>query len=441
MNYNKFLTVGLLFLKDRKFKNVILWITYAVLLLFVMLNFNTVWAIGVNLFRVMTPFIYGFLLAYILNFIMAFFEKRVFRKIGAKDYRMRSVKKMLSLVCTYAVAFGVVTFLAAILVPQVFSSFESLYINIQRNLQSYLNGAEDILHNVLDFLNSTFGLNFITENQLNSFLEGILALFIGNDVKSISKEILNAVFPAAVNTASNLYNWFIAIIVSVYFLSCKEKLCAQVKAISYAYMPDKMLRKSIEIVNISNNMCGRFLVGKIVDSIIIGLLCFTGMTIFRFEYALLISVIVGFTNIIPVFGPFIGAIPSAFLLLLVDPLQCLWFVVFIIVLQQLDGNVIGPKILGNQIGVSGFWIMFSVLLGGGLFGVPGMILGVPVFAVIYDLLGKNVRNRLKLKVVNRGREDKKHESNYIGTLEIKKIDIDIDQDALSVDGNNTEIND
>lgn len=402
--------MGLFFLKDRKFKNVILWITYAVLLLFLMLNFNTVWGIGVNLFRIMTPFIYGFLLAYVLNFMMLFLEKRVFHRIGEKDYRMRSVRKALSLVCTYAVAFGLVTFLVAILVPQVFTSFENLYTNIQKNLQSYLDGAEDILKNVLDFMNNTFGLNFITENQLNKFLESILAVFIGNDVESISKEILNAVFPAAINTASNLYNWFIAIIVSVYFLSCKEKLCAQVKAISYAYMPDKMLHKSIEIVNISNNMCGRFLVGKIVDSIIIGILCFVGMTIFRFEYALLISVIVGFTNVIPVFGPFIGAIPSAFLLLLVDPIQCLWFVVFIIVLQQLDGNVIGPRILGNQIGVSGFWIMFSVLLGGGLFGVPGMILGVPVFAVIYDLLGKNVRTRLKLKVVNRGRDDKPAEN-------------------------------
>ena len=173
-------------------------------------------------------------------------------------------------------------------------------------------------------------------------------------------------------------------------------------------MPKRALNKAIEIVNVSNNMCGRFLIGKLVDSIIIGILCFIGMSIFRFEYAPLISVIVGFTNIIPVFGPFIGAIPSAFLLLLIDPIQCLWFVVFIIVLQQLDGNVIGPKILGNQIGVSGFWIMFSVLVGGGLFGVSGMVLGVPVFAVIYDLLGKNVKTRLKYKVVNHGLESEEN---------------------------------
>ena len=387
-------------MKDNKFKNVILWITYAVLLLFVMLNFKTVWDIILKFFSIMTPFIYGFLLAYILNFLMLFFEKRVFFKIEEKNRRLKSLNKTLSLICTYIVAFGIVTFLVAILVPQVSKSFESLY----QNMQGYLNGAEETLNEVLEFFDNTFGLNLISENQLNKFIERMVSLFTGSDMQNFYKNILNAIFPAAINTASNIYNWFIAIIVSVYFLACKEKLCAQVKAVSYAYMPKRALNKVIEIVNVSNNMCGRFLIGKLVDSIIIGILCFIGMSIFRFEYAPLISVIVGFTNIIPVFGPFIGAIPSAFLLLLIDPIQCLWFVVFIVVLQQLDGNVIGPKILGNQIGVSGFWIMFSVLVGGGLFGVSGMVLGVPVFAVIYDLLGKNVKTRLKYKVVNHGLE-------------------------------------
>lgn len=387
-------------MKDKKFKEVILWITYALALLFILLNFKTVWNIILKFFAIMTPFIYGFLLAYVLNFLMMFFEKKVFFKIEEKNRRLRRLNKTLSLICTYIVAFGIVTFLVAILVPQVTKSFESLY----SNMQGYLTGAEETLNRVLEFFDKTFGLNLITENQLNSFIQKAISLFTGKDVENIYKGILDAIFPAAINTASNIYNWFIAIIVSVYFLACKEKLCAQVKAIAYAYFPNKVLRKSIEIVNVSNNMCGRFLIGKLVDSVIIGVLCFIGMSIFRFEYAPLISVIVGFTNIIPVFGPFIGAIPSAFLLLLIDPIQCLWFVVFIIVLQQLDGNVIGPKILGNRIGVSGFWIMFSVLVGGGLFGVSGMVLGVPVFAVIYDLLGKNVKTRLKYKVVNHGLE-------------------------------------
>lgn len=400
-------------MKDKKFKDVILWITYALLLLFVLLNFKTVWDIVLKFFAIMTPFIYGFLLAYILNFLMMFFEKKVFFKIEEKNRKLRSLNKTLSIACTYIVAFGIVTFLVAILVPQVTKSFESLY----SNMQSYLTGAEETLNRVLEFFDKTFGLNLITENQLNSFIQKAISLFTGKDVENIYKGILDAIFPAAINTASNIYNWFIAIIVSVYFLACKEKLCAQVKAMSYAYLPKKALHKTIEIVNVSNNMCGRFLIGKLVDSVIIGVLCFIGMSIFRFEYAPLISVIVGFTNIIPVFGPFIGAIPSAFLLLLVDPIQCLWFVVFIIVLQQLDGNVIGPKILGNQIGVSGFWIMFSVLVGGGLFGVPGMILGVPVFAVIYDLLGKNVRTRLKYRIVNHGLDN---ENNKTETEDIEK---------------------
>lgn len=397
----------LLQLKDKKFKNVILWITYAVLLLFIMLNFGTVWAIATKLFSIMTPFIYGFLLAYILNFIMVFFQSKVFCKIGEKNRSLRGLQKSVSLICTYLVAFGIVTFLVAILAPQVSKSFESLYLN----MKDYLKGAEETLNEVLKFLDNTFGLNLISENQINKFIENVVSLFTGSDIKGFYKQIFDMIFPAAISTASNIYNWFIAIIVSVYFLACKERLCKQIKAISYAYMPEKVLRKSIEIVNVSNNMCGRFLIGKIVDSIIIGILCFIGMSIFRFEYAPLISVIVGFTNVIPVFGPFIGAIPSAFLLLLVDPVQCFWFVIFIIVLQQLDGNVIGPKILGNQIGISGFWIMFSVLVGGGLFGVPGMILGVPVFAVIYDLLGKNVKYRLKNMVVNRGLEKESQDKN------------------------------
>lgn len=394
-------------MKDKKFKNVILWITYAVLLLFIMLNFGTVWGIASKLFFIMTPFIYGFLLAYILNFIMVFFQSKIFYKIGEKNRSLKGLQKSVSLICTYLVAFGIVTFLVAILAPQVSKSFESLYLN----MKDYLKGAEETLNEVLEFLDNTFGLNLISENQVNKFIENVVSLFTGSDIKGFYKQVFDTVFPAAVSTASNIYNWFIAIIVSVYFLACKERLCKQIKAISYAYMPEKVLRKSIEIVNVSNNMCGRFLIGKIVDSIIIGILCFIGMSIFRFEYAPLISVIVGFTNVIPVFGPFIGAIPSAFLLLLVDPVQCLWFVVFIIVLQQLDGNVIGPKILGNQIGISGFWIMFSVLVGGGLFGVPGMILGVPVFAVIYDLLGKNVKLRLKNMVVNRGLEKESQDKN------------------------------
>ena len=180
-------------------------------------------------------------------------------------------------------------------------------------------------------------------------------------------------------------------------LATKDKLCRQTKAVVVAFLPLKSSRKVLQVTDLCNKKCGKFIIGKIIDSFIIGLICFMGTSIFKFDYSLLISVVVGVTNVIPFFGPFIGAIPCAFLLLLIDPMQSFWFVVFIIVLQQFDGNILGPKILGDTVGISGFWILFSVIVGGGFFGVPGMLLGVPVFAVIYTLIDDSVTKRLKEK--------------------------------------------
>ena len=150
----------------------------------------------------------------------------------------------------------------------------------------------------------------------------------------------------------------------------------------------------------SHNVFGKFIVGKIIDSLIIGILCFIGTSILAIPYALLISVVVGITNIIPFFGPFLGAIPSIFILIVIDPVKALWFAIFILILQQIDGNIIGPKILGNSVGISGIFIMFSVIIGGGLFGVPGMILGVPVFVVIYNIIGNAINKRANEKLSN-----------------------------------------
>ena len=146
-----------------------------------------------------------------------------------------------------------------------------------------------------------------------------------------------------------------------------------------------------------NTKCGKFIIGKIIDSSIIGIMCFIGMSIFRFDYPLLISVIIGVSNLIPFFGPFIGGIPSVVLLLLINPMEALWFTIFLFVLQQFDGNILGPKILGESVGISGFWIMVSVIVGGGLFGIVGMILGVPFFAAIFMLITEVVEWRMKAK--------------------------------------------
>ncbi|WP_346873677.1 AI-2E family transporter [Clostridium sp. UBA5988] len=190
---------------------------------------------------------------------------------------------------------------------------------------------------------------------------------------------------------------FIATIISIYLLAGKEKFFAQIKKFLYAMLPEKPVKYVIELTRSSHKTFIGFLGGKLLDSLIIGVICFVGMKIFKMPYPLLVSFIIGITNIVPVFGPFIGAVPSVIIIFITSPIKALWFILFILVLQQFDGNILGPKILGNSTGLTAFWVMFAILLGNGLFGVVGMILGVPTFAVIYSIIVSVINNALKEK--------------------------------------------
>ena len=199
------------------------------------------------------------------------------------------------------------------------------------------------------------------------------------------------------NVVRAIFNVIIGFIVSVYVLMTKEKFIGQAKKIIYAIFRPRYGNVVMEVGRKADEVFGGFFIGKIIDSMIIGVLCFFGLTLLKMPYILLISVIVGVTNVIPFFGPYIGAIPSAVLILLNDPIKGLYFLIFILVLQQLDGNVIGPKILGNSTGLSAFWVVFSILLGGGLFGFVGMIMGVPTFAVVYYIITMLINHLLEKK--------------------------------------------
>ena len=192
-------------------------------------------------------------------------------------------------------------------------------------------------------------------------------------------------------------NFFIGVVICVYFLNSKEYFAAQSKKLILVLFKEKRSEKLLTLARFTNLQFGKFINGKLIDSLIVGILCFIFMKIFGWHYALLISCIIGITNIIPFFGPFIGAIPSALLLAVVDPKEALYFCIFILILQQVDGNIIGPKILGETTGLSSFWVMFAILVGGGLFGFVGMILGIPIFAVIYAYLSKGVNKKLAEK--------------------------------------------
>ena len=233
----------------------------------------------------------------------------------------------------------------------------------------------------------------------NLLEQGSAALqnWIKQDLLTKVNEVMSNLTVGVINFVSEILSFLIGLIVSIYILFSKETFSAQSKKIVYAVFRTDHANMILHLTKKSNEIFGGFIIGKIIDSLIIGVLCFFGLTILKMPYILLISVIVGVTNVIPFFGPYIGAIPSTILILLNNPIKGVYFLIFILVLQQLDGNVIGPKILGNSTGLSAFWVVFSILIGGGLFGFVGMIMGVPTFAVIYYIITMLINHLLEKK--------------------------------------------
>ncbi len=381
-------------MKDKRLKRGLAYIAFAALLYFIIKNFNYAILIIESVFSVLTPFIYGFLIAYILKFPYNFFLDKVYKGIGKKNPKFIGIKRPLSVISTYVSAILVIVFLMLIIVPSLADSFSEL----SKSLPAYARSFEVALNQFVDWVNSTFNLKINLSNGIIEILHQFTGIFTGGDLGKTVNELASKIFPQVIVVAKNVYtgayNWIIGIVASIYFLSCKDTLCRQVRKITTAYAPKKHQEKIFEVTRMSNEVCGNFIIGRVIDSLIMGILCYIVLTVFRFDYALLISVIVGVTNVIPFFGPFLGAIPSGFLLLMIDPTECLWFVVVIVALQQLDGNLIGPKVIGDKIGISGLWILFSVIVGSGLFGIAGMLLGVPAFVVIYNLLGKDINKKL-----------------------------------------------
>ncbi len=371
-----------------KLTGILICITFAVFLLFLKDNIDDIWKWICLFAGVLTPFIYAFGIAYILNFPFRFLENKVFGKIKAKWFQ--KIRKPLALALTYVIVFGLLGFFLSIIIPQLSTNISVLV----KHIPDYVRSFKNITTGVTSWINERFNLNV-------SFLDSFNQL-VADTIKSLSNipAMSQKVYNAAVSTASFFYNWVMALILSAYMLGSKEFLCKQLKRFGAAFLPTKWLPTIYEIIDVSDDKCGKFMVGKILDSTIIGLMVFLYMSVRGLPYALLISVIVAVCNIIPFFGPFIGGIPSATLLLLVNPAYCIEFIIMIIVFQQIDGNLIGPKIVGSQVGLVGFWSIFSVIVAGGLFGLPGMILGTPIFAAIYTLVGKKMKSRIKMKGEN-----------------------------------------
>ena len=356
-------------------------IALSIIFFFLIYRFDGFGSAISTLTGILMPFIYGAVIAYLLKPVCNTIENFLRRFIPE---RMKGLISALSIALTILLGLLIIYALCMMIIPQLITSVTSLYYTAQRNIARFVqwaNHVEFIESNqqIMDLLNNAYA-------TLNTSVDNLVKTKLLPSMQNILSGAAIGVL-SVVTWAKNLV---IGIIVAVYMLASRKRFVQQAKLVLYSVFKPVWAGRIIEEIQYANKMFGGFINGKIMDSAIIGVLCYIGCMIFKFPSALLVSVIIGVTNVIPFFGPFIGAVPATLLILIQDPIKALWFILFVLVLQQLDGNVIGPKILGNTTGLSSFWVLFAILLFGGLWGFVGMIIGVPLFAVIYDIIKKLV---------------------------------------------------
>lgn len=379
-------------LKQQFGKSIVIFLAAAacILFYFALLRVSQISAAVSTLIGVAKPIIYGLAIAYLLNPIVKSVDRRLIPFLEKKCPNFKKKKQLSRSVGIFLALLFLLAVIVALLnmmIPELYSSIRDMILNVPSQMNRFVDSLSDMNRD-----NSTLGTlleNIMTE--ATDFLQN----WMRTDLMDSVNELMSSLTVGVINILKEILNLLIGLIVSAYVLFSKEKFSRQCKKITYALFKPSSANMILHLTIKSNEIFGGFIIGKIIDSAIIGVLCFIGLTLMDMPYTLLVSVIVGVTNVIPFFGPYIGAIPSAILILLTDPRMGIYFIIFIIALQQFDGNVLGPKILGNSTGLSAFWVVFSILIAGGLFGVPGMILGVPTFAVVYYIVDMLIAHKLE----------------------------------------------
>ena len=343
---------------------------------------------------IISPFIYGFVMAYLLSPIYNATVRGIYKLLGKyfkNKQRLFSFCKLVASVVAVVCLIGAVAGLIALIVPQVIESLTGILKSLPQRL-TQLSALFNDITSKMDNKRLAMKMSEIyaqVQTNLIELAQTKLLPGMGTLVGQVSTQVLL--------TLKTMMNVMIGVMACVYMLNSKERFQGQFKKVILATLPKEKAEAVFDFAKFTNRTFGGFINGKIIDSIIIGIICFILMEIFGFPYPILISAIIGITNVIPFFGPFIGAIPAAIIILLVSPIHALYFMVLIFVLQQVDGNIIGPTILGNTTGIASFWVLFSIVIGGGLFGFIGMVLGVPVFAIIYYYFSRSINKRLEAK--------------------------------------------
>ena len=358
----------------------------AVALFMALSNLDVVVNVWRSIVSVLSPFIYAFALAFVLNRPVIWFETSVFPK--------SKHKKTLSILCAYIIAGVTVTALLMAVIPQ-------LGLSISTFIDTLPGTAKTIYDQSMILFNK-----FHWSTQLIEQVQNLWTMAV-DAVTELSLTALHRLLNFSLSLGGGLVDLLMILIISVYMLTGKDRLKFQFKKAAYAFLSKETADKLIKVGRRSNSIFSGFIIGKLIDSIIIGFMCFFGMLFINSDYTALIAVIVGVTNMIPFFGPFIGAIPSIFILLVANPFDAVIFAIFIFALQQFDGNILGPKILGNSLGISPIWVLAGILIGNGLFGLVGMLIGVPTFAVLYNVVSELIAERLNEKGISANYEEHK----------------------------------
>lgn len=388
----------------------VIFVTFCccILFFFMIYRYNGFAGFWKNLAQILQPITIGFVIAYLLNPIMKFLEAHIIKFL---EPRMKSKRKVLKTARGTAIA-GALLFLVLIFVLLIAAVVPS----ISQSIQSMVTKLPEEINNLVAWVEDVTNGNTEVSNMVEQAVEqGTKAIssFFEADVLTKVQAYLASITSGVIYGVKFILNILVGLIVSVYVMASKEVFAGQAKKIVYAIFKPVRANVIVETVRKSNEIFGGFISGKILDSAIIGILAYIVLAIMKMPDTILIAVIIGVTNVIPFFGPFIGAIPSFLIIVLQDPAKGLYFLIFVIILQQIDGNIIGPKILGDSTGLSSFWVVFAIMVFGGLWGFPGMLLGVPIMAVIYYIVQRSVSYFLR----KRGLSDNTAEYVYLTKID------------------------
>lgn len=377
-------------LNKKNVKVILLIISASILLLWGLNHLDFVLSIIGGAFSVIAPFIVGLCLAFIFNVLLRPLEglwDKIFKKKKKTKFILK-LKRPVCLVLSILIIMAVIFILLFMIIPEITRTVST----IASSVPSYLERMEAWWIQLKELLEHYSIVLPAFDLDFNKIAETLTNFLKTSGLINKTVDITGSIF-------SGIFNMVLGLVFSIYILASKEKLGANTKKTLLAFLPKEKVEKAVDLAALSNKTFTNFITGQLTEAVIIGILCFIGMLIFRMPYALTISVLVAFTALIPVFGAFIGTAIGAFLILMVEPIKALWFIIFIIVLQQIEGNLIYPKVVGKSVGLPGIWVIIAVTVGSGLFGVLGMLLSVPVVSVLYTVIKEFINKRLKLKKI------------------------------------------